>query len=113
MSGNSFVSENRPRIFDCRANVKVFRLRVIGRNKIEPGRIFIINTRWIHEAAGTRRLKRLRQLANLKCTQIIGQRHEVVLLQKVDHLGFAALVRLEKRCLIGRDARASRRIGIG
>src|SRR5207253_96202 len=80
MTGDSFVTQNWPRIFDRRANVKILRLRIVSRNEIETGRILVVNTGRIHETAGTGRLERFGQLPNLKSTEIIGDRDEFVLL---------------------------------
>src|SRR5438045_9740044 len=66
VAGNSFMTKHRSRIFNRRANVKVLRLRIVGRNEIETGRIFVINTGRIHEAAGTRRLERFGELPDLE-----------------------------------------------
>ena len=92
MSGHTFVSEDWPRIFNCRANIKVFRLRIVGRNEKESGRILIVNARRIHETAGTGWLERFWQLSNLKRAEIIGHCHEVVFLHELDHLLLATLV---------------------
>src|SRR5947207_736517 len=113
MSGNSFVTEDRPRIFNRGANIKILRLRIVRWNEIKTGRVLVVNARRIHEATGAGWLERVRQLANLKRAEIIWQRYEVVLLQKVDHFRLAALVRLQKRCLIERNVRAPCGIGIG
>ena len=72
MPGNSFMPENRARIFDRGADVKVLRLRIVGRNEIETGRVLVVNTGRIHETAGAGRLERVRQLSNLKRAEIIG-----------------------------------------
>src|SRR6266511_4227701 len=113
MSGNSLVSEDWPRIFNRRANIKVLRLPVVSRNKIETSWVFVVGAWRIHEAARAGWLKRLRQLPNLKRAQVIGQGDEVVFFQKVNHLCFTTLIGLEKRRLIGRNVRATSRIGIG
>ena len=60
MSRNAFVSEDRPRIFNCGADIKVLRLRVISRNKEKTGRILVVNAWRIHESSGTGWFKRLR-----------------------------------------------------
>src|SRR5207248_10242633 len=81
MAGNTLMPKDWPRIFNRRANIKVFRLRIVSRNEEETGRILIINTGWIHETAGTRWFKCFWQLSNLERAKIIGQRHEIVFLQ--------------------------------
>ena len=103
MSGNAFVSENRTRIFDCRANVKILRFRIVGRDEIEAGRILVVNAGRIHEAARAGRLERFRQLPNLKRPEIIRQGDKIVFLQEADHFCFAAFVRFEEGFLIGRN----------
>ena len=107
------MPENRPRIFDRRANVKILRLRIVGRNEKEAGRIFVVNAGRIHETAGAGRLERFRQLPNLKRPEIIGHRDELLFLQEIDHLLLAAFVRFQERRLVRRNVRAARRIGIG
>src|SRR5437773_12141007 len=79
MSWNTFVSEDRPRIFNRRADVKVLRLRIVSRDEKETGRVFIVNTGRIHETARAGRFERFRQLANLKRTEVIRQSHKTVL----------------------------------
>src|SRR6266566_7993918 len=94
MSGNPFVSEDRPRIFNCRANIEVLRLRIVCWDEKETGRVLVVNTGRIHETTGAGWLERFRQLSNLERTEIIGQRHEGVLLQEINHLLLATLVSL-------------------
>src|ERR1043165_4327036 len=113
VAGNAFVAENRSRILDRRADVKVLRLRVVGRNEKEPRRLFIVNAWWVHEAAGTGRLERFGQLPNLETPEIIWDRDEFVFLQECDHLLFATFVGGEKRRLVRRNIFASGRIRIG
>src|SRR5437667_12363792 len=103
MSRDSFVSEDWPRIFDRRANVKVLRLRIVSRNEIEAGRVFVVNTGRIHETARTRRLERFWQLPNLKRAEIIGQTDKIFLFQEIDHLLLAAYVRFQERRLVLRN----------
>src|SRR5260370_13364628 len=110
MPGNAFVTEDWARVFNRRANVKVFRLRIVSRNEIKTGRVLIVNTGWIHETAGTGWFECFRQLSNLKRAQIIRQGHEVVFLQKTDHFLLATLIRFQERCLVWRNARAASRI---
>src|SRR5438128_456869 len=38
VSGNSFVAQNRPRIFDGCADVEILALRIVGWNEIESAR---------------------------------------------------------------------------
>src|SRR5437762_14296844 len=68
---NAFMSEDRSRIFDRRANIKILRLRVVSRDEIETGRVFVVNARRIHKTARAGRLERFRQLPDLKRTEII------------------------------------------
>src|SRR3984893_7740383 len=113
MSGDSFVPEDWPRIFDRSTNVKVLRLRIVSWNEIETGRVFVVNTRRIHETARTCRLERFWQLPNLKRAQVIGQGDEILLFQEIDHLLLAAFVRFQERRLVRRNVLAPRWIGIG
>src|ERR1051326_2100894 len=113
VAGNAFVAENRSRVFDRRADVKVLRLRVVGRNEKEPRRIFIVNAWWVHEAAGTGRLERFGQLPNLETPEIIWDRDEFVFLQECDHLFFATFIGGEKRRLVRRNTFAPGRLRIG
>ena len=92
MPRDAFVTKDRPRIFDCCANIKIWRLRTVGGNEIESGRIFIVNAWRIHESARTGRLKSFRQLANLKCAEIIGQRDKLMFLQKINHFLFPTFI---------------------
>src|SRR5206468_10687109 len=71
MSRNSFVSEDRPRVFNRRANIKILRLQIVSWDEKESGRIFVVNARRIHETAGTGRLERVWQLSNLKRAEVI------------------------------------------
>src|SRR5204862_8354114 len=112
MAGNTLMPKDWPRIFNRRANVKVFRLRIVSRNEEETGRIFIVNTGWIHETARTRWFKCFWQLSNLERAKIIGQRHEIVFLQKADHFMLADLIGFQERCLIRRNVRAAHLVGI-
>ena len=100
VSGNAFVAENRARVFDGRADVEVFALRIVSGNEIETTRIFVVNAGRIHETAGAGGLERLRQLSNFKSTQICRQCDQMILFQKTDHLGFAAFVGFQKIVLI-------------
>ena len=93
MSGNTFVTEDRSRVFNRRANVKIFRFRIVCRDKKEAGWIFVVNARRIHETAGAGRFERFRQLPDLKRAEIIWQGHKTVLFQKADHFCLATFVR--------------------
>src|SRR5882724_13205872 len=99
VTGDSFVPKNRPRIFDRSAQVKVLRLRIVGGNKKEPDRVFIVNPRWIHETARASRLERFRQLPNLKLPEVIRQSDKLMRFQEIDYLCFAAFIRLQE-CLL-------------
>src|SRR5438876_11573653 len=105
MSGNAFVAEDRSWIFNRRANVKVLRFRIICRNEKESGWILVVNAGRIHEASRAGRLKRVRQLPDLKRAKVIRQSYDVVLLQEADHFRLAAFVRFQERFLIWRDVR--------
>src|SRR5205807_6693073 len=111
MSGNSFVAQDRSRIFNRGANIEVLRLRIVSWDKIKAARVLIVNAGRIHKPAGTGRLERVRQLANLEWSQIIRQGNEMPLTQKPKHFLLAAFVRLEKCWLIGRDRCGAGRIG--
>src|SRR5690349_4971007 len=103
MSGNPFVSENRSWIFDCCANIEIFRFRIVGGNEKESRWILVINTGRIHETARAGWLESLGQLSNLKRAKIFRQSHKTVLLEKVDHFRFTAFIRFQERFLIGRN----------
>src|ERR1700741_28922 len=90
VAGNSFMAEDRAWVLNRRANVKVFRLRVVSRDEIKAAVIFIVNAGRIHKAAGAGRLERLGQLANFKSSQIGRQSDQAIGFEEVDHLGFAA-----------------------
>src|SRR5437879_6276198 len=113
MSWNTFVSENRSWIFDCRANIKILRFRIVGGNEKESGWILVVNTGRIHEPPRAGWLESLGQLSNLKWTEIARQRHKIVFLQEADHFCFAAFVRFQERFLIRRDVSRSFRIRVG
>ena len=38
MTGYSFVAKNGPRLFDCGANVKILRVRIVSGDEIKTGR---------------------------------------------------------------------------
>src|SRR5205085_3598157 len=71
MAGNSFMAEDRARVFDRGTDIEIFRLGVVSRNEIKAGRIFVVNAGGIHETAGTGRLEGFGQLPNLEAAQII------------------------------------------
>ena len=104
---------NRPRVFDRGADIKILRLRVVGRNEIKTGRIFVVKAGWIHEAAGAGRLECFGQLPNLEAAKVIGHRHELMFFQETDHLLLAAFVSLQERRLIWWNVLAPRRVRIG
>src|SRR5207245_5761129 len=89
---NSFVAQNRPRIFDRRADVKILGVGVVSQNKKESHRVFVINAGGIHETARTRRLERVRQLSNLKWSEVIRDGDELMFLQEIDHLSLTIFV---------------------
>src|ERR1043166_8784566 len=103
MSRNAFVTEDRPWVFNRRADVKILRLRVVSRDEKEARWIFVVNAGRIHEATGAGRFERLRQLSNLKRAKVTWQRHKIMFLQEADHFCLAAFVRFQKRFLIRRD----------
>ena len=107
------MSEDRPRVLDRGANIKVLRLRIVRRDEIKTGRVLVVNAGRIHETAGTGWFECLRQLPDLKRAKIFGQRDQIVFFQEIDHLLLATLVGFQERGLVGRNVRATRRIGIG
>src|SRR6266545_3209405 len=106
------MAEDWTRVFYRGANVKVFRLRIVGWDEIEAAVVLVVNAGRIHEAAGTGWLKRLRQLTDLKPAQVSRQRYEIIGLQEVDHFGLTAFVGFQKRFLIFWHIRTARRIRI-
>src|SRR5437588_12760937 len=90
---NSFMTQNRPRIFDRRADVKILRLRIVSWNEKETDRVFVVNAGRIHETARTRRLERVGQLPNFEAAKIIWDGDELMFLQEIDHLRLATFVR--------------------
>src|SRR5712664_1744140 len=89
VAGDAFVAENRARVFDGRANIKVTAPGIVGGNEIEARIVFVVNAGRVHETAGTGGLERIRQLANFKAAEIRRQRDEMILLQETNHLSFA------------------------
>ena len=59
MAGDTFVPKDGPGIFDGSSNIKVFRLRIVSRNKEETCWVFVVNARRIHESTWTCGLKRV------------------------------------------------------
>src|SRR5437588_5710969 len=113
VSWDAFVAKDRPWIFDRGAQVKILRLRIVGGNEKETGRVLIINTRWIHETTRASRLECFRQLPNFKLSEVVRQSDKLMRLQKIDHLLLPAFVRLQKRLLIGRNILGAGRVRIG
>ena len=113
VSWDAFVSKDRPWIFDRGAQVKILRLRIVGGNEKETGRVLIINTRRIHETTRASRLECFRQLPNFKLSEVVRQSDKLMRLQKIDHLLLPAFVRLQKRLLIGRNILGASRVRIG
>ena len=60
MPRDSFVAENRARVFDGGADVEVLALRIVSRNEIETSWVLVVNAGRIHEAARTRGLESFR-----------------------------------------------------
>src|ERR1043166_2264847 len=96
MARNAFMAEDRPWVFDRRANIKILRLQIVSRNKKETAWVLVVNTGRIHEPARAGRFERVGQLSNLKRPEIIGNRHDLMFPQEIDHLGLAAFVSFEK-----------------
>src|ERR1041385_1170805 len=92
MSGNTFVTEDRPGVFNRRANVKILRVRVVSRDEKETSWIFVINAGRIHEAPRAGWLESLRQLSDLKRAKVIGQSHKAMLFQEADHFCHATFI---------------------
>src|SRR2546421_251991 len=84
VAGDSFVTQDRPRVFDGRANVEILALRIVSRDEIKARRVLVVNSGSVHEAAGTGGLERLRQLANFKAAEIRRQGDQLVRFQKTD-----------------------------
>src|ERR1700759_3193305 len=96
VSGDSFVSEDWPRIFNRGADVEIFRLRIVGRNEIEAARILVVKTGRIHEPAGTSRLKCFRQLPDLERPEIIRDGYDLGFFHERDHLRLSTFVGFEE-----------------
>src|ERR1041385_7905809 len=101
MPGDTFVSEQRARVFDGRADVEVAALRVVGWDEVEAAVVGVVDARRIHEAARAGRLERLGELADLERADVAGDGDEPLGVEKVYHLFLAALIRGEERLLCG------------
>src|SRR6266498_815552 len=113
MSWDPFVPKNRSWVFNCCANIKILRFRIVGGNEKESGWVLVVNTGRVHKTAGAGWLEGLGQLSNLKRPEIVWQRYKVVLLQEADHFCFAAFIRFQERFLIRRNVSSPFRIRIG
>ena len=82
VSGNPFVPEDRPRVFDGRADVEVLALRVVRGDEVEAAVVGVVDARRIHESARTGRLEGLGELADLKRPEVRRQRDQVPRLRK-------------------------------
>src|SRR5690349_18483617 len=100
MSGNAFMTKDRSRIFNCCPDIKVLRVRVISRDEIKAGRVFVIKSGRIHKTSRARRLKSFRQLSYFKLSEVVRQSDKVMVLQELNHLCFATLISLKERSLI-------------
>ena len=101
MPRNSFMTKDRPRIFNRSPDIEVLRLRIVSWNEKEAARVFVIKTWRIHKSTGTRRFKRFRQLPNFEPTQILRNRYQLMFLEKIYHLLFPAFVSFQEGRLIG------------
>ncbi len=77
---NAFMTQDRARVFDRRADVEVLAGRVVRRNEVKAAVVFIVNAGRIHETTGTGRLERFRQLSNLERANVRGNRHQPAVL---------------------------------
>src|SRR5436309_5153511 len=89
VAGDALVTENRPRVFNGRANVEVPALRIVCGNEIKAGWILVVNSGRVHETARTGWFEGFGKLANFKSAER-RQSDEMIVFQKGDHLGFAA-----------------------
>src|SRR6476620_826756 len=85
VSGDSFVTQDWPRVFDGRANVEVLTLRIVSRNEIKAARVLIVDAGRIHKAAGAGRFESCGQLADFEMAQISRQRDQLVVPEEADH----------------------------
>src|ERR1700738_1500760 len=113
VSRDSFMAENRPRVFNGRADIEVFALRIVSGNEIETARVLVVNAGRIHEAAGAGWLERLGQLPDFKVTEIRREGDQLVLFEEADHFRLATFVGFQKIVLIFWDRSCSLRIWIG
>src|SRR5436189_5621010 len=107
------MTEDGPRIFDGRSDIKVLARRIVGGNEIEAARIFVVNAGSVHEAAGTGWFERLRQLPNFKFTQVRRKRHKLFVFQETDHLDLTTLIRLQNYGLVLGNVGAAGRNRVG
>src|SRR5438045_8601158 len=106
------MSENRSRIFDRGADIKIAAVRVVGRDEVEAAVVFVVEARRIHEAARTGRIECVGKLLDEKWAEVVGKCDEILVAEKFDHLLFARLIRGEERLMIGGGAGGAFRIGI-
>src|SRR3954468_9333627 len=97
------MAENWSGIFDRRADVEIFRFRIVGWDEVKAGRIFVVNAGWIHETARARRLECFGQVSNFKFAKTIRQTNELMILEKFDHLRLPTLIRFQERGLNRRN----------
>src|SRR5688572_8560921 len=97
---DSFMAQDRPRIFDGSANVEIFRFRVVGRDEIKTAVVLVINSRGIHEAPGTGWFEGLRKLPNRERPNMRRHRYQPVVLEEANHLGLTTLISLQESILI-------------
>src|SRR6266496_5747896 len=102
------MAQKRSRIFDGRTNIEVFTRWIVSGNEIEAAIVLVVNAWCIHETSGTRRLKGFRQLTNFKPAKVRRHCDQSVGFEEFDHLGFAALVSLQKGFLVFWDVLAAR-----
>ena len=94
------MSQDWSWIFDGRANVKVFRLRVVGRDEEKAAVIFIVNSGGIHEPSGTGWFERIRKLPNIKRSDMRGHSYQPVVLEETDHFSLTTFISLQESILI-------------
>src|ERR1700690_2081149 len=80
MPGNTLVAEDRARILNCCSNIEVAALGVVRRDVVEARRVPIVEPGWIHEATRRGRFERLGELADLKRTDVSGDRNQLMCL---------------------------------
>src|SRR5262249_31221207 len=96
MARDAFVAKYGPRIFYGSPNVEVLAARVVGWDEIESAVVLVIQPGSIHEPARAGRFERVGKLANIKWPQVFRQRYQALVLEELDHLTLALLVRAEK-----------------